>query len=209
MPIYFLILVGTIIFAVVLSFSLKKTRRETNQVSERFWEREAASNLTRKVSPDTLPYIHIPIETFPIRKHQDSVLDKCEKILLSLKDRKILNLTGKTATDLKSAYGPANLPLLDECDMNYTELVRTIADYGSRLHELGFDNECITVLEFGIDILTDISANYKLLAVLYAQRNEPDKIARLRETAGGLDSLMKNSILKSLEEVSNTARIPE
>lgn len=209
MPIYFLILVGTIIFAVVLSFSLKKTRRETNQVSERFWEREAASNLTRKVSPDTLPYIHIPIETFPIRKHQDSVLDKCEKTLLSLKDRKILNLTGKTATDLKSAYGPANLPLLDECDMNYTELVRTIADYGSRLHELGFDNECITVLEFGIDILTDISANYKLLAVLYAQRNEPDKIARLRETAGGLDSLMKNSILKSLEEVSNTARIPE
>lgn len=209
MPIYFLILVGTIIFAVVLSFSLKRTRRETNQVSERFWEREAASNLTRKVSPDTLPYIHIPIETFPIGKHQDSVLDKCEKILLSLKDRKILNLTGKTATDLKSAYGPANLPLLDECDMNYTELVRTIADYGSRLHELGFDNECITVLEFGIDILTDISANYKLLAVLYAQRNEPDKIARLRETAGGLDSLMKNSILKSLEEVSNTARIPE
>ena len=136
-------------------------------------------------------------------KHKDSELSGYETVLLALSEKKILNLTGKTATELKAAYGPANLALLDECDMNYTELVKTIAAYGSRLHELGFDNECITVLEFGIAILTDISLNYKLLAELYIQRNESDKILHLKECAAGLDSLMKNNILKTLEEISS------
>ena len=65
--------------------------------------------------------------------------------------------------------------------------------------ELGFDDECIAVLESGIDILTDISSNYKLLAELYQKRNEPEKIEHLRETARTLDSLNKNKILKLLD----------
>ena len=217
MPVYFLIFVSTVIFAIVLACVLKKNRRKVTKTEKDFWERESASNLTRKVSPETLPYIRIPVDIFPMGKHEDPALQKCESSLLALKDKKILNLTGKTATDLKTIYGPANLALLDECDINYTELVKTIADYGSRLHELGFDDECITVLEFGIDILTDISANYKLLAALYAQRNETGKIIHLRETAAGLDSLMKNSILNALDKAleasadkeANTSHISE
>lgn len=203
MPIYFMIFAGTIIFVLWLTYELKKSHRNSNATETNFWERESAANLTRKVSPDTLPYIHIPIETFPIGKHKDSELSGYETVLLALSEKKILNLTGKSATELKAAYGPANLALLDECDMNYTELVKTIAAYGSRLHALGFDNECITVLEFGIAILTDISLNYKLLAELYIQRNESDKILHLKECAAGLDSLMKNNILKTLEEISS------
>lgn len=205
MPVYFLIFISTVIFAIVLACTLKKNNHKVKKTEKDFWERESASNLTRKVSPETLPYIHIPVDTFPIGKYKDSLLQKCESSLLSLKDKKILNLTGKTATDLKLSYGPANLPFLDECDINYTELVKTIADYGSRLHELGFDDECITVLEFGIDILTDISVNYKLLAALYVQRNETDKIVHLKETAGRLDSLMKNSILNALDKASEAS----
>jgi len=202
MPIYFMIFAGTVIFALWLTYELKKSRRKSDAAEADFWERESAANLTRKVPPDTLPYIHIPIETFPIGRHGDSKLCKYEAALLSLNQKKILNLTGKTSTDLKAAYGPANLPLLDECDINYTELVKTIAGYGSRLHELGFDDECICVLEFGIAILTDISLNYKLLAKLYMQRNESGKILHLKECAARLDSLMKNNILKALEEIS-------
>lgn len=202
MPIYFMIFVGTLIFVVWLTYELKKSRRNSNTTVTNFWEKESAANLTRKVSPDTLPYIHIPIETFPIGKHEDSELSKYEAVLLSLSEKKILNLTGKTATELKAAYGPANLALLDECDINYTELAKTIAAYGSCLHELGFDEECISVLEFGIAILTDISLNYKLLAELYMQKNESGKILRLKECAAGLDSLMKNNILKTLDEIS-------
>lgn len=209
MPIYFMIFVGTIIFGLWLTYELKKSYHKSNTIETDFWERESAANLTRKVSPDTLPYIHIPIETFPIKKHEDSLLSQYEASLLSLNEKKILNLTGKTSTDLKAMYGPANLPLLDECDINYTELVKTIASYGSRLHELDFDDECITVLEFGIAILTDISLNYKLLAELYMQRNESGKILHLKECAAKLDSLMKNNILKMLEEISTCHTLTE
>ena len=197
-----------LIFIVWLTYELRKSRRKMNEQTSSFWEKEAAANLTRRVSPDSLPYIQIPLDRFPIGKYQDSVLSTCESTLQSLSTKKILNLTGKTSTELKAEYGPANLSLLDECDMNYTELVKTIASYGSRLHELNHDQESITVLEFGIAILTDICSNYKLLAMLYAKQGEHDKIEGLIQTAEQLDSLMKHHIIESLKStlISHTEK---
>ena len=57
------------------------------------------------------------------------------------------------------------------------------------------------VLRFGIDSLSDISGNYKLLATLYIKSGQQEKIAELRETAEKLNSLLKNSIIKYLDEL--------
>jgi hypothetical protein len=191
-----------VIFCLWLCYELRKNTKQMDKETSDFWERESAANLTRRVNPDTLPYIEIPLENFPIGKFDDQTLTVCEQKLRDLSGKKILNLTGKTTTELKSLYGPANLPLLDECDINYTELVKTVADYGVRLSELGHDHEAIAVLEFGIAILTDISSNYKCLAMLYLKAGDLEKISSLQAAAGKLDSLMKPSILKMLEEIS-------
>lgn len=197
---YFPIFGCVVIFSIWLCYELKKNRRSMDEQNTQFWQRESQANMKRRVSPETLPYIQIPLDTFPIGKYQDETLSACEETLCTLQNKKILNLTGLTSTELKETYGPANLPLLDECDTNYTELSKTIACYGTRLHELGHDEECITVLEFGIAILTDIRSNYKLLAELYAKENAYDKILQLKEAATSLNSLMKKPILELLEQ---------
>ena len=175
----------------------KKIRTEIQFFHQRFLAERI--NQVKRIDLDALPYITIPLENYPLGQHDDDVLSECEDSLIKLSQKKILNLTGKTSTELKETYGITNLSYVDKCDMNYTELVKIIAAYGARLHELGFDDECIAVLESGIDILTDISSNYKLLAELYQKRNEPEKIEHLRETARTLDSLNKNKILKLLD----------
>ena len=67
--------------------------------------------------------------------------------------------------------------------------------------ELENTNAAILVFQFGIDSLTDISSNYKYLAQLYKANGQPEKIDSLIDTASKLDSLMKNSIIKTLNEI--------
>lgn len=205
MILYFCVFGCFLIFAFWLGYEIKKSDRRMDQSDSDFWQKESAANQVRKVPRDTLPYIKVPLDQFPLGKYPDDALAECEDALLTLSEKEILNLTGKTATQLKETYGAANLSFVDQCDMNYTELAKTIAAYGARLYELGFEDDAVTVLEFGIDILTDISSNYKLLAMLYQKRNQPEKIGQLKTAAGRLDSLMKNSILNIL----NTFHIPE
>jgi hypothetical protein len=108
-----------------------------------------------------------------------------------------------TATDIKMEYGPANLAKLDEYDQNFTLFAQTIYAYGERLHTLGFDHEAMRVLRFGIDSLSDISGNYKLLATLYINYGQTNKISELKEAATKLNSLLKNSIIKYLDELTS------
>ena len=86
-----------------------------------------------------------------------------------------------TSTDIKLEYGPANLAKLDEYDQNFTLFAQTIYAYGERLHTLGFDHEAMRVLRFGIDSLSDISGNYKLLATLYVKYGQNDKLEELKK----------------------------
>ena len=188
-------------FIIILSvFSVMRNRasRKFQERQNAFWEKERQANAVRKQDISNLDYIAIPLDTFPIGAYQDDALASSEAVLTTLSTTQILNLSGISNTDLKLSYGVANLTILSECDANYTLMARTIAAYGKRLAELGHIPEAITVLEFGIDCKTDVSSNYTLLADLYRQTGQSEKIQHLIHCAEQLDSLMKNYIVKEL-----------
>lgn len=203
-PVFFILF---IIFVAWLTFERSKSFKIDQDRKNAFWEKENEANAVRKKPLDNLPYIIIPNDIMlenlsSIIPTDDAELNRCNDVLNSLKNERILNLTGMTSTDIKLQYGAANLAILDEYDQNFTLLVQTIYAYGDRLHNLGFDYDAMKVLRFGIDSLSDISMNYKLLATLYVKYGELSKIDELRETASKLDSLLKNSIIKYLDEVA-------
>ena len=201
-PIFFLFVIFLAWFAVKRAQATKIEKAN----KEQFWQREVDANSVRRKSLDNLDYVKIPnylllpelSANIPIN---DEELSRCNKILCDLSSKRILNLTGKTTTDLKFMYGAANLADLDEYDSNFTLFAQTIYAYGDRLHALGFDTEAMIVLRFGIDSLSDIRGNYKLLGTLYAKYNQKDKIDEIKHIAMNLDSLMKNSILRSLDDL--------
>ena len=158
---------------------------------------------TRSKDLSNLEYITVPLETFPMGLHSEEDLIPFEEKLQQLSQEKIYNLTGISNTDLMLTYGAGNLDTLSSYDENYTQLVRTIADYGEALASHSYTEDAITVLEYGIKIRSDVTSNYTLLASLYQETGEGRKIRSLLETAKILNSLSKDVILEKLEELNS------
>lgn len=196
-PIIFL---STVIIGFVIFYERKKSDHKNAESKRRFWEREEKANFVRKKDISNLNYIIIPIDTLPLNE-KDEELCEYQNTIRHLADRKILNLTGLSNTDLKMEYGVANLPILTEYDDNYTTLVNTIAKWGARFFALNMTSKAITVLEYGISIGSDVSRNYYLLADYYCKMSRPDEIDRLINCADKLDTLMKPSLIKKLQEI--------
>lgn len=195
-----MIFLGLFIFFIfLLAFFRKKSTRHQEDLEEAFWNRENEANHTRRQDISGLPYITIPLEKFPMDICDNPKLREYEQGITALSTQKILNLEGKTNTDLKVLYGAANLDELSEYDQNYGTLCRMLVDYAECLLELDYTAEAQTVLEFGISCGSDHSKNYRLLAELYHKQGSRDKLIFLQEQANALTSPMKQSILANLE----------
>ena len=188
-----------IILLSLFSLFRNRSHRSIQESQESFWEKEQRANQTRKQDISSLSYIQIPLDTFPGGQYQDPKLRELEQTLKTLSTRRILNLTGISNTDLKLQYGAANLNILSDCDANFTTLARTLAAYGEQLAALGYWQDAIRVLEFGISCGTDISKNYTLLGSLYKEHGKTAQLNSLIETVKNTDLLLKDLILQQLQ----------
>lgn len=190
-----------IVFCLWLTYQLKRQRKNEANLTESYWAREAAANNTRKQPLDDVEYITIPFEFLPMNiMKDDSGVSECHKILVTLGEQKIVNLTGLSNTDLKLRYGVANLNFLSECDQRYTVLVRTLQKWATLLYEKGYSEETKAILEFAVSTKTDVSSTYALLAEIYKKSGQSAKIESLFQIAEGLNSAMKPTIVRILKE---------
>ena len=184
-----------IIFLLIWNYKIRKSNSQQQNLEDSFWEREREANLARRKDISNLDYIILPENLLPANPETPTEME-----FASLQGQKMLNLTGLSNTDLKMEYGPANLNELSEADSNFTSLVRCVNQLGNRFNELGDTDNAIKILEYGIECNTDISNTYYLLAQLYIDTNQADKIQNLVAKAASLNSLSKNSIIKNLNE---------
>lgn len=192
-----------LILVVLFNLKLKQSSRKANANGDDFWERERKANSVRRKSIDNLDYITIPLEDLPFFENPERQIAQYQDKIRSLSEKKILNLSGYSNTDLKLEYGSANLTLLSNYDDNYNNLITTLNKLGQRLIQLDHTPEGVRVLEYAISIGSDISGTYTSLAGHYASIGDTDALNRLIDRAGSLDSIMKESILAKLTEVAH------
>lgn len=196
-----LFLSSLIMFCIVLAYTNKKHRKLEEKYLKDFWDREQKANNTRKKSLDNLEYITIPFDALPMDILQaDPAIKEMHTLLKNLSSQKIVNLTGYTNTDLKLAYGTANITVLSEYDQNYTLLVRTLQDWAKRLYAEGFMTETKSILEFAVSTGTDVSQSYYLLADIYDKSGEAFKKEALVEAARQIRSPLQKVIVRTLQE---------
>ncbi len=188
-----------IALTLIITISIRKQTKRHQEQEDAFWARENRSNSVRKKSLDGLPYIKIPLESFPthLLNENEQVLE-CINILESLTSQKILNLTGYSNTDLKLEYGTANITVLTEYDQNYTVLIRTLQKWADLLIEAGYMKEAVTLMEFSVTTGSDISSTYYTLAKYYADQKQFEEIDRLQTLAKNLRSGNGKIIVKRL-----------
>lgn len=195
------VLASVIILCGLIAYENKKHGKQHENEEKAFWSKENSANNVRRKSLDDLEYISIPLDSLPINLMTDNEdVAECLQILQDLDTRKIVNFTGISNTDLKLKYGAPNINLLTEFDQNYTLLARTLQKWAELLYEKGFIDETQQILEFAISTRTDVSKTYYLLTDIYNQKGQSEKIRSLIDVANGLNSALKNSIVRTLQE---------
>ena len=196
----FIILASSLILALIIAISTKRENTAQEQEEINFWTKEHKSNFVRKKPLDNLDYITIPEEILTLQPSNAS--PQALSYLQDLKDMsslKIVNLTGISNTDLKLTYGTANITVLSEYDAHYTQLVTILQKLAESLVASEDIESAIRVLEFAISTGSDVSKSYYLLSELYTQSGTPEKIPFLIQQAEGIQSIMKDSILRNLK----------
>ena len=69
---------------------------------------------------------------------------------------------------------------------------------------LSHTEEAIQVLTFAVSIESDIKNTYQLLAELFLQTGQQEKLKDLKSSASNLNSLMKEPILAMLDKMENS-----
>ncbi len=185
------------LFVVVLNLALHKSNRSREDAQTLFWERELEANHTRKKDISALDYIQIPLDLIPQNLHTDS-----ERELVALASEKLLNLTGETNTDLKLKYGVANLEQLSLFDTNFARFVSALSVYAGELLDAGQTSDARALLEFAVECRADSSKIFSMLAKLYLDAGEPERIDGLIEIAKTYDSLSGRMIVQSLNALT-------
>ena len=190
----------------------KRSNNKTAGSNEDFFKRESEANQSRRRDISNLNYITIP-DNLPLICKTDwptipyllfiktdiAEISNAEQNIMNLKDEKILNLTGKTNTDLKLEYGVANLSELTIYENNFHTLCREIINLAKALIDNGYEKEAVSFLEFGIRSRSDLSANYVMLAEIYSKNGENEKINHLKKYAETLNTITKDYIIKKID----------
>lgn len=200
-----------VIFVLILQHNIRKGKKTEEQSEESFWQNEIAANHVRRRSLEDLEYVEFKAEPFyPLNllgnPHSAEFLVKHPEVkdilshFLLLENEKKVNLNEYTNTDLKFKYGVANLTLLSEYDTNYSELITLLQTYGSLLFHDGYENQAAFVLEYAVSIGSDISSTYMLLAKIYENGGQWEKIEELKKEAEKISTSRKSSIVRKLQE---------
>ena len=201
-PVFFIL---TIFLVLWVHYQKRRTDQIAAKKREIFWERERQANLTRKKDISNLDFIQVPVNTLPFPEINSEELTDVQKHILALASGKIVNFTGLSNTDLKLQYGAPNINILMEYDKNYLELVRSLYRYGRLLYELNLKEEAAVVLEYALSIKTDVSANYTLLAAIYKEKNEIDRINFVISQAESISSMTKKALLANLVAIRDSS----
>lgn len=190
-----------LILGFFISYQIKKSISAEKQHTEDYFTHEHNANFVRKKDISNLDYIQIPLDKLPFQETNDEDLLELQDKVKEIAKTEILNLTGISNTDLKYMYGAANLDKLTVCDNNFIKLSRALYNWGIWLYKHDQLKEAIQVFEYAVSCKVDISGIYTTLASIYSDNGQPDKIETLKEAVSDLNTLMKDSILKSLENV--------
>lgn len=176
--------------------------KATKENKDSFWNRESEANSVRRKDISNLDYIIFP-ENLPINSLITIGRNDLSEEFKSFSDKKMLNLSKYTNTDLKLMYGPANLDQLSRFDENYALFIRLLNNISTALlkAEPPRETEALTFLEYSISIGSDISYTYINLAELYVRNGDTDKIDTLITKAEGLSSLSASAIVTKLNNI--------
>lgn len=183
--------------------SVSRFKKTHGQSRENLFERESEANSVRKADISSLPYIEIPLNALPVDALSAYGHAELANELRTLAQKKILNLSMYTNTDLKMMYGPANLDTLSACDDAYADLILLLNRIGQTLIDADATADAEQFLTYAVSIGSDISTSYTMLAAIYADAHDMAHLDELIHKAESITSLSGKTIQIKLHSIKS------
>lgn len=199
MPVFFICF---IVFIIWFRVKMKRSNSSVSEENEAFWEREKQANFARTRDISTLDYLTVTDTQLPFSASdasQDEREADLEQQVRETSQRKMLNLSAYSNTDLKEQYGIANLEELSNCDQNFLLFIRALANWGAYLYEKEDLSRSRQIMEYSRSIGSDISSVYTTLGNIYAREGDMAKVDELIDEVEQSDFSLKNTIIKQLK----------
>ena len=199
---YVLIILTLLLGFLMYRANAVQNKRESRE-KEEFWDRESRASFTRRADISGLNYITLNTDSLPINEAEQKVFSGITQNLLYYADKKLLNLSAYSNTDLKLMYGPANLEELSEYDNNFNQVIRLINKLSTKLVEADESELAKSFLEYNISIGSDISSDFEMLGNIYYSNNDMDSFNNLEAKADEIKSLSQNLIKLKLNNIKS------
>lgn len=197
MPIFF------ICFIVFIFWFRVKSKQGANVSTwdEEFWRKEHDANFARKKDISNLDYLEIDSSRLPFQDNVSEEEIDIQNELKNIMSHQTINLGNMSNADIKLSYGAANFEKLSACDQNFTRLVRVLNKWGVYHFEAEDYVKAKQILEYAVELGSDISATYLTLARIYLYEDSLEKIQALIDKIEATDSFMKDSIKTKLIQI--------
>ncbi|MBQ9504585.1 MAG: hypothetical protein IJU93_06205 [Lachnospiraceae bacterium] len=197
----FPIFTSIILLVIIFQINLRRINKKEAQQEKEYWERERAAFIAPRKDISGLDYIKMPEGLpldFPI---EDKKAEELRTRLINLSKQKIINLYGMSNTDIRLTYGALNFETLSMADTRYLIFIRTLSELAGVYYDQGFIDEARTILEYAIDIDSDVRNTYVLLTKIYKAAGETEKVAGLKEKAENIKTLSRDGVVAALNEI--------
>lgn len=191
-------LICFIVFAIWLRVKMKRGNSGKEDL-DAFLERENQANFARKQDISHLDYLSVNPDDLPFVDSDDPKEISLQNEVKKSGERKMIDLSAYTNTDLKEKYGPANLEELSDCDQSYLLFTRNLSLWGTYVYEKEDYTRAKIIMEYAKNIGSDISSVYTTLGNIYAREGDFHKVDALIAEVENSDFALKTSILKTLK----------
>lgn len=183
---------------------LRKNSKAQESLTNAFWEKEESSLVVRKKDLAPEDYIHPTLTADAFRDldyykaHHIENQFRHAEYLTQLLEQPMVNFQHTTNTELRLHYGTAMITAIEAYENSFLAYTNTLFQLAKAVLEAGDHAFALLLLEEGIQVGTDNRGHFLLLAKIYKDNGEKEKLAQLLQKAKSLQSLTKEALLRDL-----------
>lgn len=210
---FFLTLIPPVLFflgiLIIFQTFLRRSTKKSEKNKKAFIEEEREASFVRAKDIEQTKFIKPDIEKLNVLREEEaktereiyayglqkSVLEKASKPMLHFEQNNL---------ELKKMYGPANLESIILYEENYNSFLNKINSFSKALADADRKKEAIQILEEGIELGLDFSRSFILLADLYYEQNEIDKLKKLYDLVTKSNNITINKVITYIDNLLKT-----
>lgn len=179
MPIFFILF---LLFGLWFHYEKSKATKSLEKANQDYWTEEQESQYSRKQDLSCLPYLIPDLACLPMEATSDSYITDYQSKIKAFTQKRLLNTSHMTNTQIKREYGRANFESICEYDENYYQFLSLLNEYGNDLFEHKEYSMSRQVFEYAVACKSDLLDTYTTLTKIYLTTQDDESLQSLLQT---------------------------